>query len=330
MGRRVVPRPSPGWDHVGASLVGARGGVRGYVITFNRPVAKGSPIGVGEDERVRAVRFRPLPCPAPRAPTSQRPYGRPECGCIRAVPCPTVGTGCPRYDDKRVVVGPSPPHQARGRLQEPVSKSGRLCGSSVRDSRFHGNDGMSGYVSYRTNFKTTVIVASFAAKSVCSTCETGSPTLSHEEKECGEARCSHASPGWDLVGASLVGASGGVIAGWNVVAWSRCVAEGVPDRSRGRRVREWVPDRVRHDVAFPRLTGDTRYLPNLVLPAEAGIHGGDGRVSFGYGPAPRNHVPPPAHRAPTRDAPTGGQSAAVSALYPAPPWVPGVPGKTRE
>ena len=36
-----------------------------------------------------------LPHPSTGA-HKRRPYGRPECGCIRAVPCPTVGTGCPR------------------------------------------------------------------------------------------------------------------------------------------------------------------------------------------------------------------------------------------
>ena len=82
--------------------------------------------------------------------------------------------------------------------------------------------------------------------------------LPRGEGVCGEARCSHASPGWDLVGASLVGARGGVIAG-STSFYRAGVVEGVPDRSRGRRVRVWAPDQVRHDDAFPRLTGDTRY-----------------------------------------------------------------------
>ena len=40
--RRAVPRPSPGWDRVGASLVGACVGALGYVVTLSRVVVGGS------------------------------------------------------------------------------------------------------------------------------------------------------------------------------------------------------------------------------------------------------------------------------------------------
>ena len=235
------PRPSPGWGHVGASLVGARGvGVRGYVITFNRPVAKGVP------DRSRGRRVRVW------------------------VP---------------------------DRVRQDVAFL-RLTG----DTRY---------------------------------------------------------PWW-------------CDRGGNVLTSSRPVAKGVPDRSRGRRVRVWVPDRVRQDVAFLRLTGDTRYPwwcdreVNVLTSSRAAPKGSpigvgedecgcgyrigvwhDGRdmagtpggwgwlVCGGALPSPTGaHIPTPLREARVRLYPRctlphrGYRVSPVRRVSERPPWIPGVPGTT--